>query len=117
MKDFDIQINMNGFENEINSKNIRGNKIEIKSDFVKDKNSSTKEEKKEWTDTLTSLTKQFKSLTGYQTNEQLQAKREKELAEKGTKYKILGMNPFVAIGFSFVLIIGGSIAITKIKAG
>jgi hypothetical protein len=117
MKDFDIQISMNGFENEINSNVIRENKIENKSYFVDKKDSSKKEEKKAWTDTLTSLTKQFKSLTGYQTNEQLQAKREKELAERGTKYKILGMNPFVAIGLSFVVIIGGSIAITKIKAG
>jgi hypothetical protein len=75
------------------------------------------ENKKSWTDTLNTLTNQFKDLTGYQTNEQAQAKRDKELAEKGTKYKVLGMNPFVAIAVSLVVIIGGSVAITKIKAG
>ena len=56
-------------------------------------------------------------MTSYKTNEQIQAEREKELAEKGTKYKVLGMNPFIAIGVSLVVIIGGSIALTKIKAG
>ena len=37
--------------------------------------------------------------------------------EFGKKYKVLGMNPFVAIGISLVVIIGTSIAVTKIKAG
>ena len=63
------------------------------------------------------LTKTFKDVTGYQTNAQVKAKREKELAEKGKRYKVLGMNPFVAIAVSLVFIIGGSVAITKIKAG
>ena len=66
---------------------------------------------------MDSITKTFKDYTGYQTNAQVKANREKELAEKGTRYKVLGMNPFVAIAVSMVFIIGGSVAITKIKAG
>jgi hypothetical protein len=146
MEDFDIQINMNGVENELNSNFVDLSRVQAVSvSPVKDVRPKTdikpmgsnpkqqikkylsfvgeptdnvpEEEKKSWTDTLNNLTSTFKDLTSYQTNEQLQAKRERELAEKGTKYKVLGMNPFVAIGISLVVIIGGSIALTKIKAG
>jgi hypothetical protein len=145
MEEFDIQISMNGVENELNSNFVDMSRIQAvnvspvksmpnKSDFKpRDIKSQPqikkyfgfdgeptdvpKEEKKSFSDTLNNLTKTFKDLTGYQTNEQAQAKREKELAEKGTKYKVLGMNPFVAIAVSLAVIIGGSVAITKIKAG
>jgi hypothetical protein len=146
MEEFDIQISMNGVENELNSNFVDMSRVQAvsvspvkdikpRTDFVKpvevkgkpqikkyfpfegEPTNVTEEENKSWTDTLDNLTKTFKDLTGYQTNEQAQAKREKELAEKGTKYKVLGMNPFVAIALSFVVIIGGSYAITKIKAG
>ena len=66
---------------------------------------------------MTNLTNQFKEVTNFKTNEQIKEEKDKELKEKGSKYKILGMNPFVAISFSFLIIIGGSYAITKIKAG
>jgi hypothetical protein len=146
MEEFDIQISMNGVENELNSnfvdlsrvqgvgksqledmrkkRDVKPMEIQSKQQvkrYLGFEGESTdnvpEEEKKSWTDTLDNLTKTFKDLTGYQTNEQAQAKREKELAEKGVKYKVLGMNPFVAIALSFVVIIGGSYAITKIKAG
>jgi hypothetical protein len=146
MEEFDIQISMNGVENELNSNfvdlsRVQGvgksqledmrTKRDIKSMEMQSKQQVKRylgfegeptdkipeENKKSWTDTLDNLTKTFKDLTGYQTNEQAQAKREKELAEKGTRYKVLGMNPFVAIAVSLAVIIGGSIAITKIKAG
>ena len=127
MEEFDIQISMNGVENELNSNFIDVSRIQsIGKSQLKDINylsfegESTdvvpEEQKKSFSDTLDNLTKTFKDLTGYQTNEQAQAKREKEIAEKGVKYKVLGMNPFVAIAISLVVIIGGSIAITKIKA-
>ena len=146
MEEFDIQISMNGVENELNSnfvdlsrvqgvsksqledmrtkRNIKPMEMQSKqqvkrylgfegepTDIIPEEN------KKSWTDTLDNLTNTFKELTGYQTSEQAQAKKEKELAEKGTKYKVLGMNPFVAIAISLAVIIGGSIALTKIKAG
>jgi hypothetical protein len=125
MEEFDFQINMNGVENELNSNYIdmsRAKSVNVSPNknylgFEGKETDNSVDEKQSWTDTLNTLTKTFKDVTGYQTNAQLQAKREKELAEKGKKYKILGMNPFVAIAFSFVIIIGGSVAITKIKAG
>jgi hypothetical protein len=141
MEEFDIQISMNGVENELNAnfigesaKDLWGRKkgnprdtgiskaqtqtLAKLSRFEGEPTDEIPEEnKKSWTDTLDNLTSTFKELTGYQTNEQAQAKREKEIAEKGVKYKVLGMNPFVAIALSFVVIIGGSYAITKIKAG
>jgi len=131
MEEFDIQISMNGVENELNSNfvdlsRVQGNPMQNQSEkqvksYLGFEGEPTdevpEEEKKSWTDTLDNLTKTFKDLTGYQTNEQVKAKREKELAERGVKYKVLGMNPFVAIAVSLVVIIGGSVAITKIKAG
>ena len=121
MEDFDIQISMNGVENELNANLVGNNKKEMFSRFEGEQDDSPKdvptEKEKSWIDTLNSVTKTFKDVTGFQTNEQIQTKREKELAEKGTKYKVLGMNPFVAIGVSLLVIIGGSYAITKIKAG
>ena len=126
MEEFDIQISMNGVENELNSNFVDMSRVEAvgKSPiqnyygFEGDEDDKSKvEEKKSWTDTLDSITKTFKDYTGYQTNAQVKANREKELAEKGTRYKVLGMNPFVAIAVSVVFIIGGSVAITKIKAG
>lgn len=109
MEEFDIQISMNGVKNELNS-NLSSFEGELTDD-------TSKEEKKSWIDNLDTFTNTFKQVTGYQTNEQAKKKREKELAEKGTKYKVLGMNPFVAVGVSLLVIIGGSYALTKIKAG
>jgi hypothetical protein len=126
MEEFDIQISMNGVENELNSNFVDMSRVQaVGKPFLDtyfgfegdDDDTSKIEEKKSWTDTLDNLTKTFKDVTGYQTNAQVKAKREKELAEKGTRYKVLGMNPFVAIAVSLVFIIGGSVAITKIKAG
>lgn len=96
MKEFDIDVSLNGQKSEINTSSFEG--------------------EKDWVDTLNTLTGEFKDITDYKTPEQIRAEREKEIAEKGTKYKILGMNPIVAIGLSFAIIIGGSYALTKIKA-
>lgn len=119
MKDFDIQLSMNGTQNELTDMNVD---LSYSSDnymnFEGEKNNPKDEpikKEKSWTDTLNTLTKEFKQLTGFKTNEQIEREKQKELEEKGTKYKVLGMNPFVAIALSFVVIIGGSIAITKIK--
>ena len=146
MEEFDIQISMNGVENELNSNFVDLSRVQgvSKSQLedmrtkrdIKPMEMQSKQQvkrylgfegeptdeipetqKKSFTDTLDNLTNTFKELTGYQTNEQAQAKKDKELAEKGTKYKVLGMNPFVAIAISLAVIIGGSIALTKIKAG
>lgn len=116
MEDFDIQISMNGVNNELNSNFIEENPVMTNSDSRK-KNDIPQEDGKSWIDTLNNVTEVLKDVTGYETIKQQQEKNEKELAERGKKYKVLGMNPFVAIGISLVVIIGTSIAVTKIKAG
>ena len=110
MEDFDIQISMNGVNNELNSNFIEENPVMTKNDIPQ-------EDGKSWIDTLNNVTEVLKDVTGYKTIKEQQAKNEKELAERGGKYKVLGMNPFVAIGISLFVIIGTSIAVTKIKAG
>ena len=125
MKEFDIKMSMNGYKNELDDNKFNDNSYD---QIVNRKNSKNynhssfvgepiDEKKTSWTDTLTNLTNQFKEVTNYRTNEEIKEEKDKELKEKGSKYKILGMNPFVAISFSFLIIIGGSYAITKIKAG
>ena len=123
MDEFDIQMSMNGVKSEINTKSSRfdGEVTDVapKDDIPKDdipKDDIPNDNGKDWQDTLKDFTKQFKQLTGYKTPEQLRAEKEKEIAERGTKYKVLGMNPFVAIGLSFGLIIVGSYLVVKIKA-
>jgi hypothetical protein len=117
MEEFDIQLSMNGTKNELTDNYVDLGYYSQQQnylDFEGEKDDEITKEKP-WTDTLNKLTRDFKQLTGFKTTEQLEKEKEKELAEKGTKYKVLGMNPFVAIAFSLVVIIGGSVAITKIK--
>lgn len=116
MKDFDIQLSMNGTQNELTDNNVDLSYNDKNyMNFEGEKKDDVTEKKTDWTDTLNTLTKDFKQLTGFKTNEQREREKQKELEEKGTKYKVLGMNPFVAITLSLVVIIGGSIAITRIK--
>lgn len=117
MEDFDIQLSMNGTQNELtdNVDLSYNNKKQNYLNFEGEKKEDVIEKKTDWTDTLNALTKDFKQITGFKTNEQKEREKQKELEEKGTKYKVLGMNPFVAIALSLVVIIGGSIAITRIK--
>lgn len=96
MKDFDLNISTDNIQNEIDS-------------------IDTKDINKNWIDTLNVLTKEFKKISAYKTPEQIKSEKQKELAEKGKKYKILGMNPLVAIGLSFAVIISGSVILYKIK--
>jgi len=112
MKEFDIQMSMNGVKSEINTQSSRfdGEVIDFKNE-----SDASNIDKKSWIDELNVLTEQFKGIVGTKTPEQLQAEREKELAEKGTKHKILGLNPFIAIGLSFGLILVGSYFVVKIK--
>lgn len=112
MEEFDIQMSMNGVKSEINTKSSR---FDGEVTDVAPIDDIPKVDEKDWIDTLATLTKQFKSITGYKTPEEFKAQKEKELAEKGTKYKIFGLNPFVAIGLSFGAIIVGSYFVVKIK--
>lgn len=95
MEKFDFDLSLNGQNDEITS-SFQG--------------------EKDWIDTLNTITSGIKDVTDYKTPEQIQSQREKELAEQGTKSRVLGMNPIVAIGLSFAVIIVGSIAMLKIKS-
>jgi len=112
MKEFDIQMSMNGVKSEINTQSSRfdGEVIDVEK-----QSDASNMEKKNWIDQLNTVTEQFKGIVGTKKPEQIQAEREKELSEKGTKYKILGLNPFVAIGLSFGFILVGSYFVVKIK--
>ena len=117
MRDFDIQLSMSGTNNELS--NDKFNQIETdllglnSNEDISSFDESQNE--KSWIDTLNKVTSEFKKVVDYKTPEQVKDEKEKEMSERGTKYKILGMNPFVAIGLSFAVIIGVSISITKIK--
>lgn len=100
MEQFDFELSLNGQNNEVENSSFEGES----------------KEKKDWITTLNTITGGFKEITDYKTPEQIKAQRERELAEKGTKSKLLGMNPIVAIGLSFAVIIVGSIAMVKIKS-
>ena len=107
MEEFDIQMDMNGIKSEISTESSR---------FEGEATNDATLDKKNWIEELNKLTQQFKGVVGTKTPEQLQAEREKELAEKGIKHKVFGLNPFVAIGLSFGLILVGSYFVVKIKA-
>ncbi len=118
MRDLDIEFGFDGENNFEPFDNVKDETISLnKEDNSKNKKSKEikKDSTKSWTDTLSNLTKKYKDLSGFKTNEQLIAEKEQERLEKGTKYKILGMNPFVAISLSFFVIIAGSVVITKLK--
>jgi len=117
MKDFDIQLSMSGTNNEVSTDKFEQIEMDLLgSDSAQNISSfdATKDEKN-WVDTLNKLNTEFKQLTDYKTPQEIKAEKEKEMSERGTKYRVLGMNPFVAIGLSFAVIIGISITITKIK--
>ena len=130
MEQFDIQINMNGDENEIHHKLLKkkpyrktsqlsfDGEVILKDEPKPNPNNKLVEnpdEEKTWIDSLNKFTTQFKQITDFKTEEQIRLEKEQELLQKGEKYTILGMNPLVAISFSFLIIIGCSIAIVKIK--
>jgi len=117
MKDFDIQLSMSGTNNEISNDIFNQIETDLLGINPNEDISSfeASEDKKSWIDSLNKATSEFKKVIDYKTPQQIKDEREKEMSERGTKYKVLGMNPFVAIGLSFAVIIGISITITKIK--
>jgi hypothetical protein len=113
MKEFDIEMNMNGVKNELNSNFVDlSQQVNIYNKFEGEP--TDVEQKKSWTEKLDNITQVVRDTTNYLTNQQVEV--DEELANKGKKHRILGMNPIVAIAISFVIIIGGSVAIAKIKA-
>ena len=119
MEDFDIDINFNGVENDLLYLNANGdteteNKpVTEEKPTEKEKKTTTK--KPNWTTQLDKYTNLFKGLSSYETPAQRKARLEKEKQEQGKRTTILGLNPLVAIGISFVVIIGGVVAVVKLK--
>jgi hypothetical protein len=111
MKDFDLDVNFNGDESDIIYLNAEGDEPKI--DATSNKQSEIK--KSELATQIDKYTNLFKQITSYETPAQRKARLEKEKLEQGKQTTIFGMNPFVAIGVSVVVIIEGIITVIKLK--
>jgi hypothetical protein len=126
MENFDIDINFNGVQNDLLYLNANGDTetetkpiAEEKKPIVEEKLIETKTKKTtkkpNWAKELDKYTNLFKGLSSYETPAQRNQRLEKETQEKGKKTTILGLHPLVAIGISFAVIIGGVVAVVKLK--
>lgn len=119
MEDFDIDINFNGVENDLLYLNANGDteteNKPVTEEKTTEKETKTTTKKPNWTTQLDKYTNLFKGLSSYETPAQRQARLEKEKQEQGKRTTIFGLNPLVAIGISFVVIIGGVVAVVKLK--
>ena len=117
MENFDLDINFNGIESDIQYFNADGDGKETPEnmELKETKPKTTPRKKSELATQIDKYTNLFKGLSGYETPAQRQARLEKEKAEEGKRKTILGMNPFVAIGISLALVIGGTIVVIKLK--
>jgi len=126
MENFDIDINFNGVQNDLLYLNANGDTetetkpvAEEKKPIAEEKLSETQTKKNtkkpNWAKELDKYTNLFKGLSSYETPAQRNQRLEKESQEKGKKTTILGLHPLVAIGISFVVIIGGVVAVVKLK--
>lgn len=119
MENFDLDINFNGIESDIQYLNADGDGKETPETTESKESKESKEPKKpkksELATQIDKYTNLFKGLSGYETPADRQARLEKEKAEVGKRKTIFGMNPFVAIGISLALVVGGTIAVIKLK--
>jgi len=126
MENFDIDINFNGVQNDLLYLNANGDTetetkpvAEEKKPIAEEKLSETQTKKNtkkpNWAKELDKYTNLFKGLSSYETPAQRNQRLEKERQEKGKKTTIFGLNPIVAIGISFAVIIGGVVAVVKLK--
>ena len=127
MENFDLDINNNDVRTEVGvpAKIIR---MKINSDFegeetisetsdeeVEKSKVDKKPKEKAWYEKLSDITKTFKGLTTYGANKQGYNITEEGLDPKGTRVKILGLDPFVFVAVSLTLVIASSIAIVVIS--
>jgi len=113
MENFDLDVNFNGIESDIQYLNADGDGKEIPE--TTESKEPKKPKKSELATQIDKYTNLFKGLSGYETPAERQARLEKERAEVGKRTTILGLNPFVAIGISLALVVGGTIAVIKLK--
>jgi polyribonucleotide nucleotidyltransferase len=84
MKEFDIEMNMNGVENELNSNFVDfSQQGKMYNGFEGESSDVDVEQKKSWTEKLDNLTNVIRDSTSYLSNQQSQLEIEEELAEKG----------------------------------
>jgi len=114
MENFDLDINFNGIESDIQYLNTNGDN-KTTPENTESKEPTQKPKKSELATQIDKYTNLFKGLSGYETPAQRQARLEKEKAEEGKRKTILGLNPFVAIAISLVLVVGGTVAVIKLK--
>jgi hypothetical protein len=115
MKNFDLDINLNGIESNIQYLNVNGNN-QTTPETMESKEPTSKSKKSELATQIDKYTNLFKGLSGYETPAEREARLEKERSEVGKKKTILGINPFVAIGISLTLVVVGAIVIIKLKS-
>jgi len=124
MKDFDIELNFNGVKNDLLYINANGinetEKKPVAEQKTTSKETSEKETKKidskpNWASQLDKYTNLFKEISSYETPAEREARIEKEKNEKGKKTTIFGLNPLIVISLSVVLIVGGVVAVVKLK--
>lgn len=116
MENFDLDINFNGIESDIQYLNADGDSKETpETTESKESKEPKKPKKSELATQIDKYTNLFKGLSGYETPADRQARLEKERAEVGKRKTIFGLNPFVAIGISLALVVGGTIAVIKLK--
>ena len=113
MEEFDINMNFNGVNNDLIFLNLDGEKQEENTQLKT--NTKENKDKPNWVQGLDKITNTIKDLTSYETPAQREARLKKEKEEMGKKTTILGMNPLVAIAISFALIVGGVVAVIKLK--
>jgi len=111
MKDFDLDVNFNGDASDIIYLNADGD--EPKTDEKLDNKDEQK--KSDLATQIDKYTNLFKQVTSYETPAQRKARLEKQKLEQGKQTTILGMNPFVAIGVSVLIIVVGIVAVVKLK--
>jgi len=117
MENFDLDINFNGIESDIQYLNADGDGKETpeNTETKETEPKTTPQKKSELATQIDKYTNLFKDLSGYETPADRQARLNKEKAEEGKRTTIFGLNPFVAIGISLALVVGGTIAIIKLK--
>jgi hypothetical protein len=116
MKDFDLDVNFNGDESDIIYLNADGDEpitADPKTDEKLENQGNQK--KSELASQIDKYTNLFKGITSYETPADRKARLEKEKLERGKQTTILGLNPFVAIGVSVVIIVVGIVAVVKLK--
>jgi hypothetical protein len=113
MKDFDLDVNFNGDESDIIYLNADGDEP-ITADPKTDEKLAN-QKKSDLATQIDKFTNIFKGVTGYETPADRKARLEKQKLEQGKQTTILGMNPFVAIGVSVLIIVVGIVAVVKLK--